>query len=181
MSYSAVYGLNPATDVREEIEEYRNSHGTSTVIWDLLEKKFFPDLKYSIMIDDGAFERMWKLVYDEAIALPIRAVLTMTADYAYISKENYVRMAKDLKTFFETMPPYNPEYVNHWPKIIKLLESNPEYPAIGFYWTSCGDNFWGENWRKDSEGNEYKKAFDWSKAFEVYQELLQDELVLNET
>jgi hypothetical protein len=166
MSYSEIKGLWPLENRIEVWEEFRNSHGTAPVIWDAMSQKYLGMEPFAYMHDRS--DALWKLSDRGDIPLAHRAVLAMTFDRAYVAKEDYLRAAKDIWTFLADLPP-DPKYVNHWPAIARFFEGDPDCPAVGFYWTSCGDDFW--ELPRSEDDDETVLPFDWSECWDVYSEL----------
>jgi len=164
MSYTTIIHVFPGEKI-ECGDELRNSHGSAPVIWDLLCQKYLGIEPMHWM--SGNMERLWKLWKDTSIPVHHRALLMMTFDRAYVLKANYARAAADIRKFFTEFQ-YNPEYVNHWPQISTLFESNPDVPAIGFWHTSVSDNPFHGSWNEDKEAYD---SPDWDECYEIYSEL----------
>ena len=174
MSYSVMYGLDLGTDKVESIKEFRNSHGTASLLWSCLCHKYWGyKNRHKWLFDSDEF---WKLIYRPDMSVAHKTALSITFDYAYIPKEYFKRAADDLAQTLKDCPP-STDCVNHWPVIIDTLQGNIEYPAVGFYWTSCGEDVWKPRWTEDDEGNEVAIPADWSKAWSVYDKIREWETV----
>jgi len=150
----------------EDIEELRNSHGSATVIWNEMCKKYYGTKEHCYMFNE-TLDKLWPRWRDLSIPEYQRSVLMMTYDFAYVSKKDYARAAFDIKKFFIDFPT-NPEYVNHWPRIAELFEADLGVPAIGFQMTSCGEELW--DFGIDEDGNE-RSDFSFEDAFDVYRKI----------
>lgn len=169
MSVTNVYAVWPG-ERHEEIAELRNGHGSAPVVWGKMFARYvgaspgsrYPDSEYMFRTEELC--PLWKRM---DIPKSFRAVLAITYDNAYVTRENYARAAADIRAFLAGFD-FNPEHVNHWPRIAEIFESNPDFPAIGFRWTSvCEDPFNGD-WNEEIE--DYDPP-DWSKKWSVYEAL----------
>ena len=162
MSYTSILKIDPGVSV-ETMEELGNSHGSAPVVWNIFGTKYMglKDCEYSWHTDD-----LWPKWKDQNIPLHHRAVLAMTFDMAYVSKQNYSRAAEDIRNFLADFPPVD-KYVNHWPAIAKMYEDCPDSPAIALHHMSVGESIITE-WDEDLE--EYVPIGK-DKLFEVYEEL----------
>lgn len=151
-------------DRHEDITELRNSHGSAPVVWGEMSARYLGCERFAYWQHT---DKLWPLYKRQDIPVHQRAVLTMTYDNAYVSKANYKRAAADIRAFLADFP-QDENYMNHWPAIAEIFESEPEYPAIGFHWTSVNcDPFNGE-W--DDELDDYGPT-DWARLWEVYDTL----------
>jgi hypothetical protein len=161
MSYTTILHVFPGEKI-ECGEELKNAWGSAPYVWDWLIKKYI-DAESNMMYEKSA-KQLWPLWKNESIPLHQRAVLLMTFDRAYVSKENYQRAADDIRAFLQDFN--NTEVVNHWPRIAEIFESNPDVPAIGFWHTSVSENPFNGGWDEQNEG--YFPP-DWEHdCFEVY-------------
>jgi len=165
MSYTTVKALWPG-DKQEDLEELRNSHGSAPPIWNEMCKKYYGTEDHAYM-SNGTFDLLWPRWKDLSIPKHQRAVLMMTYDRAYVSKKDYARAATDIKKFLEDFPPKE-GYVNHWPRMIEIYESDPDIPAIGLYCTSFTEDPFEGGWNEDK--GEYDQP-DWEQCFDIYEEL----------
>ena len=148
----------------EDLEDLRNSHGSAPVIWNEMCKKHLGSDDHGYY---GVIEKLWPLYKDKAIPKHQRTVLAMTYDRAYVSKENYKQAAKDIRSFLVDFP-LNPDYVNHWPRIAEIFESEPDCEAIGLHCTSVSENPFYGDWNEEKEDYD---VIDWETALDIYQEL----------
>jgi hypothetical protein len=177
MSYSTIMALWPGTERIEYWDEFRNSHGTATHVWDAMFNRYCQKKhEYDSWLSRGNDKEFWNLANREDIPMVHRTVFALTFDGAYIAAEHFEKAANDIERFFKDFP-VKPTYVNHWPAIISFLRSKPECPAVGFYWTSCGENFWKRSYfHKEEDGDideDRPKPFDWSKAWSLYEEMTE--------
>ncbi len=155
MSYAQIMAVFPGKKFHQ-LEHLQNSHGLFYHVWDILTKHY--NISPSFTHTTRDYEQMAKLAWDVRVPEHHRAVLIMTFDHNYIKRKHFKRAAEDIRQFFEEFKiPEN--CVNHWPKVVSVLESNPEVPAIGFHGTSVACDLWDKP--DDSE-------FDWSNADSVY-------------
>lgn len=164
MSYTTILGLtlsNNSNSAIKEIKELHNSHGSAPVIWDKMCQIYLKTKPFSY---HNEIDELWPLSLDLSIPEYQRAVLVMTYDKAYVSKDNYKRAANDIRKWLEEFPPGD-EYINHWPEIALIYESNPNFEAIGLHCTSVTSNLFE---KFDEETEEYLP--DWDDSFEVYDE-----------
>jgi hypothetical protein len=116
--------------------ELQNSYGSAPVIWQNMSDRYI-GAKY--WWDEQNMKLVWKLVKNPDIPIEHRAVLAMTFYKALILKEHYERAFNDLFKYLSDFP-IDPRYVNHWPRILDFFDSKPNYPAIGFYMTTVGND-----------------------------------------
>ncbi len=163
MSYTTIKSVWPG-EKHEDLKELRNSHGSAPVVWDAMCQKYLgtKEFGYFTAIDD-----LWPKYKDESIPIHQRAVLMMTYDKIYVSKKDYKRAASDILRFLGDFP-VKKEYVNHWPEIAKLFDSDPDIPAIGFRHTSVSEDLFQGEW--DEEKEEYDQP-DWEEFYDLYSEL----------
>lgn len=178
MSYTQIIQLWPGTNRMEDGPEFSNSHGTAPHIWEALCDYYMNGQSW--LTGNNVVKRLWEeklrdIRRPRAIPHQVAYVL-VSYDRVYVKAENFIRLAKDLEQFFRDFPG-NPEWVDHWPSIIKYLRSKPNCEAIGFYWTSVGDNYWE---LPDQECCECERPYDpprdfnWEEPFEIYEELKED-------
>lgn len=147
-----------------DVVEFRNSHGSAPVVWDLIAQKYLglQPFHYSFHT-----EKLWPLWKDLTIPEHHRAVLAMTYDDTVIIKTDFKRAAEDIRKFLEDFP-VNPEYVNHWPAILEIFEGNPDCDAIGFYWTSVSEDPFQGDWNEETEDYE---PLNWKRYWSMYNTL----------
>lgn len=173
MSYTSIKAIWPGKR-SATIAKLSNSWGSAPVIWNALCEKhrlgrqvvgggFLPCY---FGLDDNP-HRLWDLYSDISIPLAHRAVLGLTFDRAYVEQANYTRMAANIRTFLADFP-VPAGHANHWPYIAKFLADLPDYPAIGLHCTSVSEDPFLGPWNEEKE--DYG-PFDWSTAFEVYENM----------
>jgi hypothetical protein len=163
MSRTTIQAVWPG-ERHENIEELRNSHGSAPVVWNQMAVAHLGLEPFHYSFHDAKLWPLWKRM---DIPKHQRAVLTITYDNAYIAKANFKRAASDIRAFLNDFP-QSCEYINHWPRIVDFLESDPDYPAVAFWWTSvCCDPLRGEY---DEELGDYGD-FEWGRLWEVYEAL----------
>ena len=147
-----------------DVVEFRNSHGSAPVVWDLIAQKYLglQPFHYSFHT-----EKLWPLWKDLTIPEHHRAVLAMTYDDTVIIKTDFKRAAEDIRKFLEDFP-VNPEYVNHWPAILEIFEGIPDCDAIGFYWTSVSEDPFQGDWNEETEDYE---PLNWKRYWSMYNTL----------
>lgn len=166
MSYTTVKAVWPG-EKHEDLEELRNSHGSAPVIWGALCERYIGERNAWLFNP----EPLWALYKRQDIPSCLRAVLMMTFDRVYVEKKDYGRAAEDIREFLRIAPP--PEnFVNHWPRIAEIFESDPDIPAIGFCCTSVSEYLFNGEWNEEKE--EYAPP-EWSRFWSVY-----DDEVLNQ-
>ena len=163
MSYTTVYALWPG-ERHEELEDLRNAWGTAPVVWGKMSARYCGREEMAALSN---IEKLWPLWKRLDIKKSHRAVLLMTYDDHYVGRENYTRAAADIRAFLADFS-FHPNRVNHWLRIAEIFETNPDCPAIGFQWTSVGDNPWSGEWNEEKE--EYEQP-DWACKCEMYAEL----------
>lgn len=160
MSYTTVIHVWPG-ERSEESEELNNAWGSGPVIWNDMAMRYLhlPAHAYTSKIDG-----LWPLPMRTDIPFHHRAVLAMTYDRMYVVRENYARAADCIRQYLKDFPA-DDRYVNHWPRIAEVFESNPECPAIGLWLTSVCENPFRGEWNEDQD--EYDQP-DWSKYWNVF-------------
>lgn len=163
MSYTTIKAIWPG-EKHEDLQELKNSHGSAPVIWAALCEKYYGTKNYMM---PGILDRLWPRWKNLSIPEHHRSVLMMTYDRAYVVKKDYARAAKDIRNFLTEFL-LDRDYINHWPTIAKLYESDPDIPAIGLYCTSLSEDPFEGPWNEEKE--EYEQP-DWSKCYDLYAEL----------
>lgn len=186
MSYSQMLALFPNTDKDYEvIEEFNNSWGTLPVVWSFMYDKYYPVHKKSShsmwLMDFMKDPNLSSLFKDLNIPVAHRAVFACTFDGAYIWADDYIKFAEDIESFLDDLSSRSIPYtmVNHWPRIARNLRNIVDLnrcPAVGFYFSSCGDNIWKRSHyfdpnTGDIDESRSKKPFDWSKTWSIYDEI----------
>lgn len=164
MSYTTVVALWPGERIAT-LKELSNGHGSAPVIWDALCQRYLGLRPFGWISSD--LTKLWALWRDERVPLHQRAVLMLTFDRAYVTSDNYARMALDIRDCLRDLQPPS-EYVNHWPTIAALLADKPACPAIGLHCTSVSENPFLGPWNEEREEHD---PIDWTKAYDLYAEL----------
>lgn len=165
MSYSTILKLAPGKPP-EDLLELRNSHGSAPVVWNVMCQKYLGAKEFTYGLYDS-LDKLWPKYKDLSIPEHHRAVLMMTYDLAYVEKKNFQRAARDIRQFLKDFPPKQ-GYVNHWSKIAKVYESDPDCEAIGIHQTSVSDNPFEGEWNE--ENGDYD-LIDWGQTYEIYREI----------
>ena len=160
MSQTTIVAVWP-NEKSECVEKLRNAWGSAPVVWNDMA------VRYLDCRDNGYWscqDKLWPLYKRNDIPLHHRAVLTMTYDNCYVKQEHYAKAAELIRMYLADFPP-DPQHVHHWSRIAEIFESNPAYPAIGFWMTSVCENPFDGEWNDDVE--EYEQP-DWSKYWSVF-------------
>lgn len=165
MSYSTVLAIYPNEKV-EDVEELRNSHGSAPIVWDAMCQRYEGAAPFRCMWD-GSLDRLWPRWKDASLPEHHRAVLMMTYDHAWVAKANYARAAADIRAWLKDFN-VDAKYVNHWPRLADIFESDPPHPGIAIYQTSVSENPWQGEY--DEEKEDYGPP-PWDKAHEIYEDL----------
>lgn len=163
MSYTTILKITPEKSV-ETLMTLQNSYGSAPVIWDNLCQDILKLGKHR-WFDMESLDRLWKRWNDLSIVEFKRALLMMTFDMAYVSRSNYHRAARDIRLWLDEFP-VQENYVNHWPKIAEIYESQPDCDAIAIYHTSVSDNPF-ITYDNETE----TEVINWDGAFEIYKDL----------
>lgn len=138
MSSTRVLGFMEGEDY-EFVKEFHNSHGAAPVIWSGMLVEYYGVDYHEWAVRRDLLDKLWPRWKDLSIPKYQRAVLMMTFDKCYVHRDYYSRAAKDITKWLDTFEP--PEkYVNHWPELITLYESKPDYHGIGIWHTSVSGN-----------------------------------------
>lgn len=157
MSYTEIFGLDPKKNVVETLSELRNSYGSAYQIWNTLGKKYLGSFSiYNIGKD------FWDLYLSPKLLDCERFLLMSTYDNAITYRKDHPRFIMYIMEFLRanSIPK---DQANHWPEIAKAIKDS-EYPAIGFYWTSVGDNPFEGEWNEEKEGYD---SLDWSQFWDL--------------
>ncbi|WP_336709944.1 MULTISPECIES: hypothetical protein [unclassified Cedecea] len=169
MSYTTIIAVWPG-EKSECLEELQNGFGSGPLVWGDMCQRYLRDGKRNdYMFRDN---ELWPLANRLDIPYHHRAVLAMTYDRMFVKREHYSQAAQCIRKYLADFP-VNENYVNHWPRIAELFESDPDYPAIALWLTSvCENPFHGE-WNEDAD--DYDQP-DWSKYWSLFDDLeLSDE------
>ncbi|MDC9590748.1 helix-turn-helix domain-containing protein [Xenorhabdus sp. XENO-10] len=163
MSCTTIIAVWPGKKA-ECVEELHNASGSGPVIWNDMATHYLGcnEYLYYDRIDD-----VWLLYKRDDIPVHHRAVLLMTYDGAIVKKENYAESAKFIRAYLSDFPPKN-GHEHHWKRIAEIFESDPDFPAIGFWITSVTKNPFSGEWNEET--GEYE-AVDWSEYWSVFDKL----------
>lgn len=160
MSYSALIVFR--NGLAEADAEYRNSHGTVTVVWDALLKKY-EELIYSeeeikqFRFEpwmragcNGGYEKLWDV--HKATPLPLRPWEWIALQWSY---DNALVRAADLLVVGEALERFQDAHVVTSRRVCHLKAigermrelqrgriEGKDVDAVGLYATSVGDNPW---------------------------------------
>lgn len=147
----------------EDGPEFRNSHGSAAILWHFLWQQYVTHKTDSYYLLDA--QKIWDLWTDERVPECLRAMLGLTFDRAYVKRDDFRRMATDIKNGIAMIdPPLS--HANHWPSIAEHLLSEPSCEAIGLHCTSVSENPFEGRW--NGEGHD---PLDWTTCFDLYEEL----------
>lgn len=164
MSCTTIIAVWPG-EKSECLEELRNGFGSGPLVWGDMCQRYLPGgERHSYMF---RHQELWPLAYRQDIPYHHRAVLAMTYDRMFVKREHYGQAAHYIRQYLADFPD-NTKYVNHWPRIAELFESNPDYPAIGLWLTSVCENPFNGEWNE--EAGEYEQP-DWSKYWSLFDNL----------
>jgi len=139
--------------------------GSAPYVWNEMCKKYFgtADFMYYDCID-----KLWPIYKNKEIPEHHRAVLMMTYDMAFVSKNNFIRAAKDIRLFIKDFP-INISHTNHWNSIAKIYEDeNLDCEAIGLWCTSVSENPFEGDWNEELEKYD---CIDWEESTDIYKTL----------
>ncbi len=169
MSYAETLAIYPGEKV-ESIEEYKNSWGLAMALWDVLAKHYLNMEAYGPYPARGYMQdiqKLWDLWKDPRVKVEHKIVFMFTFDRAYVAKRNYKRMADAIRVTFKDLP-IPAQNVNHWPALADFFDSDPDYPGVGLYGTSVGENSFQGPWNEEKE--DYDPP-DWSTIYELCDEV----------
>lgn len=160
MSYTTIINVWPG-ERQECAEELQNGWGSGPVIWNDMAIKYLnlESHQYMMKIDE-----LWPLANRIDIPYHHRAVLAMTYARMYVKSEHYKLAADCIRKYLADFPE-NDKYVNHWPRIAEIFESNPDCPAIGLWLTSVSENLFLGEWVE--ENDDYSQP-DWSRFWSLF-------------
>lgn len=159
MSYSQLIVFRNGKAERDE--EYRNSHGTASMVWTALLDRYYecvyPNAPFSaprIHGISGGWEALWKAVADRKV--PLRRwewlVLQFTYDNALARGADVLALADALERFEDAHG--KPSFVCHLAAIAGRLRVVGPCDAVGLYVTSVGDDPWLVSERRQPEEGE---------------------------
>lgn len=155
MSYTTIKAVY-YKDRIEDIRTLSNSWLSAPIVWNYLCEKY---LTPNCWIFPDKSQPLWDLWNKPEIPVHQRAVLLMTFDRFIIKKSDYKIAALDIRLFLEDLQ----TNAGYWPEIAELFYSGPDYPAIGFRWTSCAGNPFLDD----------EDKIRWDDIRDVYDELLK--------
>lgn len=161
MSCTTVIAVWPG-EKSGELEELRNGWGSGPVIWNDMAVRYLDMARNAYSWET---DKIWPLPERMDIPEHNRAVLAMTYDNMIVLREDYARAAQCIRQYLMDFP-VDEKYVNHWPRIAEIFESNPDCPAIGLHLTSVCENPFAGEWNEETE--EYDQP-DWSKFWSVFE------------
>lgn len=177
MSFSTILKITK-DDISYE-EELRNSHGTFSLLWNVLCKKHLGVDNWMQLGFSDNMHKLWDLVEDESIPVCDRVCLYLTFDGAYVEADKLEWAADHIESFLEVNPVDN-KYVNHWPEVARLYrkyakDKDENFVGIGIYGTSCGDSPY-HKWEytkfvDEKTGEEFEdgeEVPDWENIYGVY-------------
>ena len=155
MSRTTILGILENGDV-ESFVEYHNSHGTAPYIWHVIfTRRGIPSAgepvrmfcideerpRHGYMSFTSGAPQLISSTYLPHCSTPEAWAMAMTFDNAVITRKTAPLAARWLRSFLENVSPWlDRGGVNHWPKILALLDDMPEqYIGIAINQTSCGD------------------------------------------
>lgn len=144
MSYSATYHVYASTARR--IDEYRNGHGTASVLWALLSDKYLGVGPYGYTHNKADTDRLWKLYLDPRVPNHLRICHLWTFDNAFWPLDVRETLVDACEETFLALRSYNGATVNHWHQLAIDLQRIPKKPrcyGIGLTCTSVSDG-WSE-------------------------------------
>lgn len=143
--------------------ELRNPWRGVPYIWDSLFDRYLksPDIPYDSWLmryqkDKG--ESLWNLAKRSELPLFERATHAFTFDLAYVRREHFYSLARDLREFSKRYPVDYPTHLPEWAKLLDGLEAE----AVGLYGTSVSENPWNKY-------DDSMIATSLSDGFEVYE------------
>ena len=168
MSRTTVKAIDFTNKQTRDLAEYHNSWGSAPFVWSVLSDTYLLDGPSGWIRNS---QKVWDLYKNRSIPEGIRAVLMMTFDHAYVSRQDRMRAAKDIDLFVRaTRTDDNADWANHWPAIANVFRELPDdIQAVGFHHTSTVEDPWLGDW--DDETNTY--VMDWSRPWDVYAELFK--------
>lgn len=148
-----------------ESKELSNAHGGAPFVWNIVAKKYLGLAPGAYLFES---EKIWPLYKKNEMPLHHKAVLLMTYDGAVITKPYFKKAAQDIRAFLADFKQesQSESRINHWNEIAQELEKDPGCAAVGFYWTSVGeDPFQGSY---DEESEDYLPFSNWGALWSVY-------------
>ncbi|KPH60379.1 hypothetical protein [Novosphingobium sp. ST904] len=147
MSTFTILSVCPETGTAEYLEELRNSWHGAIIAWELVWNRYGTKLhEYDGALSNGAEDgRLWELQRDQRMSRAERVVFCLTFTRFYVKQQDFPRLADDIGDAFGGNPP------GHWPHLVKLLHSQPDVPALGFWWTSVAENPFAGDWNEERE------------------------------
>jgi hypothetical protein len=141
VSYSAIYEVYKTT--ANELNEYRNGHGTASVLWNLLGVKHLGLQPHGYMFGP-ALDKLWKLARDPAVPMHLRICHAFTFDDAYVAHENLAILAKACDMTGSDLDAFSPDSVNHWHTLsedLMRVKKKPKMLGVGLTCTSVSETW----------------------------------------
>ncbi len=180
----------------EDLQEYRNSHRSASMWWQVLAEHYRPgpDDKLNrpgfdyirdcfLPFGDG-MDKVWKLYLHPDVKPHHRAVIALTFDQAVVSFDSIPDVSRCLTEFIKD---FGTENTGHAANIatdlmkMHLLESPLHTAGVCFTWTSVASDVWERKQDKvDEDGEEVWSPFDISKDkdyFLLWEDLVEKKLV----
>jgi hypothetical protein len=159
-------------DRSETIAEFGNSFRSAPPVWEAMAGRYLGvTTPYGIAPKKGWMQlegELWDLWKRTDIPVEHRAVFMLTFDRAYVSRENFPRMAHAIHKFIaDFWPSGKPE--THWPGIACILEdAKRDIPGLGLHCTSVSSDPFLGPWNEEKEQHD---PVDWNQIYEVYEQL----------
>lgn len=155
MSSLEIYGVRPDGDV-VSFTDLRNSWRGAALVWSELGTKYLSHSKSACLIDDGASERVWKLVSDPRLTEAERVVLLSTFDGVWIPIGMFPLFARSCEEFARQHPD------SHYATIPSVLERMRTEGFVGYCanQTSVCSNPWWISAGEDDEGRRVNVTHD---------------------
>ncbi|MBW1779264.1 MAG: hypothetical protein JRL30_00805 [Deltaproteobacteria bacterium] len=153
--------------------EFPNSWGGAARIWTSLYDKYMKDpaKEYDSWLMDYE-TKLWALATSEKLEPCERITMLATFDYAIIRRENFGKVAADLRGFVALNPAPSGS-VDHVPAWADLIEASSA-EAIGFHGTSVSEDLWQE-WDEDADEAVVYDLNKGDRHFEIYERECEQE------
>lgn len=138
MSYTALVPFKDGVPAGQY--EFRNAWGGCARIWQSLADYYLSLGKYEHYLQEPHIKKLWGLVDNDVVKDYEKVCLAFTFDLALVKRENFDRIARDLRDF-ATARPVAPARIDHlvsWARCIEGLDAE----AVGLWGNSVSDNLW---------------------------------------